>query len=134
MSQENVERARRGLEAFNAHDTEAFVEFWHPTCEFFTVTGSRMDGTPYRGHEGIRQYMAEVEEAWTGFRFDTDEVREGKDGAVVAVGYLRGKGRESGAAVEQRMGVVWRFEGGKLRHCRAYANPADALEAVGLRE
>ena len=134
MSQENVELARRGLEAFNAHDTETFVEVWAHNCEFFTVTGSRMDGTPYRGHEGLRQYMAEAEQAWIGLRFDVDEIREGKDDVVVAVGYLRGKGRESGAAVEQRMGVVWRFEGGKLRHCRAYPDPDEALEAVGLRE
>ena len=134
MSQENVEIARRGLQAFNAHDREAFVDFWDADCEFFTVTGSRVDGTPYRGHERIRQYMAEIEHAWTGLRFDTDAVREGRDDAVVAVGHLRGTGRESGATVEQRMGIVWRFEGGKLRHCRAYPDPAEALEAVGLRE
>ncbi|MEX2252699.1 MAG: nuclear transport factor 2 family protein [Thermoleophilaceae bacterium] len=135
MSQENVEIARRGVEVFNADDTARFVNFWDPDCEFFTITGSQMAGTPYRGHEGLRQYMVEKAEAWTELRFETEEMLEGKDAdAVVAIGHLRGEGRGSGVSVEQRIGITWKLRDGKIRHCRAYPDPNEALEAVGLRE
>ena len=34
MSQENVELVREAHRAFNAHDLDRLVEFWHPDCEF----------------------------------------------------------------------------------------------------
>ena len=58
MSQENVDVVRRGVEVFNRGETATFVDLWDPDCEFFTITGSQMDGTAYRGHEGLRQYRA----------------------------------------------------------------------------
>jgi ketosteroid isomerase-like protein len=134
MSKENVEVVRRGMEAFNADDDAGFVAEWDPECEFYTVTGSRMDATPYRGHKGIRRYREETAEAWMELRIDTEQVLEGGDDVVVVVGVLRGRGRGSGAAVEQRIGMVFELQAGKVRSCRSYPNPGHALEAVGLSE
>jgi ketosteroid isomerase-like protein len=135
MSQENVEVVRRGLDAHNAADATGFLELWAPDCEWFTVTGSQLDAAPYRGHDGIRQYMAETAATWTGLRFDPEQILEGRDDdVVVAVGCLRGEGRESGVPVEQRIGLVYRLRGRKVWHCRAYRDAAEALEAVELRE
>jgi ketosteroid isomerase-like protein len=135
MSRENVEAVRRGLHAHNANDTASFLDLWDPECEWFTVTGSQMDAAPYRGHEGIRRYLAERAETWTKLRFDAERILEGKDDdVVVAVGFLRGEGRGSGVPVEQRIGLVYELRGQKVLHCRAYRDPKDALEAVGLRE
>ena len=135
MTRENVEIVRRGVDAFNADDTAGFLEFWDPECEFFTITGSQMDATPYRGHEGIRRYREETAETWAELRLDIERILEGKDeDVVVAVGCLRGEGRGSGVLVEQRIGIVYELRGGKVRNCRAYPEPKDALEAVGLRE
>ena len=44
----------------------------------------------------------------------------------------RGTGRLSGAPVEQRIGRVYGLRGGKIRYCRAYRDPQDALVAAGL--
>jgi ketosteroid isomerase-like protein len=135
MSQENVEAVRCGLDAHNAGDTAGFLELWDPECEWFTVTGSRLEAAPYRGHEGIRRYLAERAETWTGFRFDAERILEGKDDdVVVAVGCLRGAGHGSAVPVEQRIGLVYRLRAGKVWYCRAYPDPEDALEAVGLSE
>ena len=135
MSQENLEIVQRGIAAFNADDTASFVDLWDPECEFFSVTGSQMDATPYRGREGIRRYRAETAETWTELRLDTHRILEGKeDDVVVAVGCLRGKGRGSGVLVEQRIGIVYELRGGKVRYCHAYPDPEEALEAAGLSE
>jgi ketosteroid isomerase-like protein len=135
MSQENVEIVRRGLDAFNAGDTERFVNHWDPECEFFSVTGSQMSAAPYRGHEGIRRYEEETAETWTELQLDAERIQQGKeDDVVVAVGRLRGAGRGSGILVEQRIGLVYELRGGRIRYCRAYPDPEDALEAAGLSE
>jgi ketosteroid isomerase-like protein len=135
MSRENVEIVQRGLDAFNADDATGFLDLWHPECEFFSVTGSQMDATPYRGHEGIRRYLGEAAETWAELGFETERILEGKDeDVVVTVGLLRGEGRASGVLVEQRVGMVYKLRGRKIRYCRAYREPREALEAVGLRE
>jgi ketosteroid isomerase-like protein len=135
MSQENVEAVRRGLEAHNAGDAAGFLELWDPECEWFTVTGSQLDAAPYRGHQGIRQYLTERAETWTELRFDPERILEGKDDeVVVAVGCLRGEGRQSTIPVEQRIGLVYKLRSRKVWFCRAYRDPKDALEAVGLSE
>jgi ketosteroid isomerase-like protein len=135
MSAENVEIVQRGIDAFNADDTAGFVDVWDPECEFFSVTGSQMNATPYRRHEGIRRYREEVAETWTELRLHAERVLEGKDDdVVVAVGRLKGEGRGSGVPVEQRIGIVYELRGRKIRYCRAYPDPQKALEAAGLRE
>jgi hypothetical protein len=65
--------------------------------------------------------------------FDTEEPLEGKDDdIVVVVGLLRGTVRLSGAPVEQRIGLVYELRDRKIRYCRAYRDPQDALAAAGL--
>jgi ketosteroid isomerase-like protein len=45
-----------------------------------------------------------------------------------------GTGKRSGAPVEHEIGVAYTLRNGKLLRLRSYANPAEALQAVGLRE
>ena len=133
MSRETLELVQREIDAFNADDTDRFVDFWDAECEFFSVTGSQMHATPYRGRDGIRRYREETAETWTELRLDTEQIVEGKDDdVVVVVGCLKGEGQGSGVQVEQRIGMVYKLRGRKIRHCRAYLDPKDALEAAGL--
>jgi ketosteroid isomerase-like protein len=133
MSRENMEVVRRKIETHNLEDTAGFLDQWDPECEWFTVTGSQMDAAPYRGLEGIRRYLAERAETWSELRFDIEQMLEGKDNdVVVLVGVLRGTGRLSGVSVEQRIGLVYELHGRKIRYCRAYRDPQDALSAAGL--
>jgi ketosteroid isomerase-like protein len=135
MSDENVELVRRWLEAFNADEVASFLDAWDAECEFFSITGSQLTATPYRGYEGMRRFQEERAETWTGLRFDAERISGGKDGnVVVTVGLLRGEGRESGVLVEQRIGMVFKLRGRKIRYCRAYPDPKEALEAVGLQQ
>ena len=135
MSQENVEAVRRGIAAHNAADAAGFLDLWDPECEWFTITGSELDATPYRGHAGIRQYLADRAQAWSDLQFDPERILEGTDDdVVVAVGCLRGEGRGSAVPVEQRVALVYAFRGPKVLYCRAYRDPETALEAAGLSE
>jgi ketosteroid isomerase-like protein len=133
MSRENIEVVLHALEAHNVEDTAGFVDRWDPDCEWFTVTGSQIDAAPYRGHDGIRRYLAERAESWSELRFDVEQTLAGShDNIVVVVGFLRGRGRSSGVLVEQRIGLVYELRGRRIRHCRAYRDPQNALAAAGL--
>jgi len=135
MSHENVEVVQRWVDALNAADVAGFLDVWDHECEFFSVTGSQMDGTPYRKHEGLRRYWKERMETWTELRFDVERILEGIGGdVVVAVGLLRGRGQASGVLIDQRLGVVFELRDRKIRICRSYSDPEDALKVVGLAE
>jgi ketosteroid isomerase-like protein len=133
MSQQNVEIVQRWVDALNAADVASFLDVWDHECEFFSVTGSQLDGTPYRGHEGLRRFWKERMETWTELRFEVERILEGINGdVVVAVGLLRGRGQASGVLIDQRLGVVFELRDRKIRFCRSYSDPEDALEAAGL--
>jgi ketosteroid isomerase-like protein len=53
---------------------------------------------------------------------------------VVARVRTTGRGAASGAAYDVEGAIVHRFKGGRIIEMREYAELAEALEAVGLRE
>ena len=72
---------------------------------------------------------------WTTLRFAPERIVPGRGHhVVVAVGCLKGKGRGSHVVVEQRIGILFELRDHKIRHCRSYPDPSDALEAAGLVE
>ena len=59
MSEENVELYRRGIEAFNNRDLEAFLALADPDV----VGVSRVlaiEGGSYRGHDGTREWWRDL--------------------------------------------------------------------------
>src|SRR2546430_934870 len=72
VSHENVEMHRRALEAFNAGDLEAFVALWDPEIEFHS-TFAAVGGARYHGHDGLRRWHRDLEDAWgDGIRVELD--------------------------------------------------------------
>ena len=53
---------------------------------------------------------------------------------VCVIANQRGRGRGSGAAVEQRYALLYEVRGDKITRFTAYSTPAEALEAAGLSE
>jgi hypothetical protein len=54
MSQENVERFKRGIEAYNRRDVEALLQELDPEVEWYPALEVLLGGeaTVYRGHDG----------------------------------------------------------------------------------
>ena len=59
MSQENVERHRRAIKAFNAHDVEAFIALSDPSVEAYSVFAA-VGGGVYHGHDGLRRFFSDA--------------------------------------------------------------------------
>jgi ketosteroid isomerase-like protein len=132
VSEENVEAVRAALEAFNRRDGDAFGALLADDAEIVPVRAV-LAGTVYRGPDAASHNCAAVDETWESLRWEVEEIRDGSRW-VLALGRIRGRGRGTGAAIDARAGWVAHFRDGLVTSFRTYADRADALEAVGLRE
>jgi Ketosteroid isomerase-related protein len=132
MSQENVEIARRAIEAFNRIDVDVFTALTTPDFEW-SPSMVAIEGEIFLGHEGIEKYFASLGNAWEDFHILRDEFRDHAD-VVVMLGELRGRGKNSGVTVDAPLGMVFDLRGGRISRIRGYLDHADALQAAGLSE
>lgn len=135
MSEENVEAIRRAADAYNRGDVDAVVQELDPEVEWHPLLQVLLGGeaTVYRGHEAVPEIYRDIDEAFTEARVELSEVRDFGE-RVVAIGHLRGRGRESGATTETAIAWVVDFKDGKAIRIREYLDPNDALKAAGLQE
>jgi uncharacterized protein len=132
MSRENVQNIRRGYEAISRMDAEALAALCEPDIEFRSRIGEAEDVT-YHGHDGVRNYIASLSEAFEWLRAEPLEIIDGGDRAVVC-NRMRARGSRSEVEVEVHFFHALRLRNGKAVWWDFYPSRAEALEAVGLRE
>jgi ketosteroid isomerase-like protein len=133
MSQENVEIARRSLDAFSRGNLDAVLETLAPAFEMHP-SGRFMDTQRvYRGRAGWIEFWGEFRAAWEDVAVSIERM-EAVDDRVLTLGKIGGKGRESGVAVEAEAAWVHTVNDGLIVRVQTFATWDAALEAVGLRE
>ena len=129
MSQENVELIKRGWEHFAATG-----EVLAPAELVWDVSQL---GWPeqqiYLGREGADQFNAEWADAWDDLEMEVEDYIDAGERVVIIVNQ-RGRSKGTGIPVEMRFAQVWTFKDGQGIRMQMYANPDEALEAVGLSE
>jgi ketosteroid isomerase-like protein len=135
MSQENVEAFKRGIEAGNRGDVETLLEELDPEVEWHNALLALLRGeqTVFRGHDGVREMMRDLYEAFHEMHIEISESRD-LGNRLVAIGRTRARGEASGADVETPIGFVTEFKNGKAISIRGYLDPKEALESVGLSQ
>jgi ketosteroid isomerase-like protein len=135
MSQENVETFRRAVEAYNRRDFAGFLEAFDPAVETHPLTLATFgrEAAAYHGHEGLRQFIRDVDETLIDMQVEPLEIRDLGE-RLVATGRIRGRGRVSGAETESPIGWIVEFKDGRIVGMRDYLDPREALEAAGLSE
>jgi ketosteroid isomerase-like protein len=131
MSQEIVENVRRGYEHFAA--TGDFLT--QTTAPDFVWDMSKFRGWPeqqtYEGVEGARVFLRDWLEAWDDWELEVEALHDAGDKVVVIL-RQRGQSKTSGLPVNMAFGQVWTIRDGKSARMEMYADPVEALEAVGL--
>jgi ketosteroid isomerase-like protein len=128
-----VEVVRDAFQTFGAEGIDAALAFYAPDCVWYP-TERWLEGSAYRGHDGMRRLQAAFSENFDGFRFEVRDIRDAQD-RVVALIDMTGRIRHSGTEVSQRLGfVVSGFHDGTFRDVRAFPSWDEALEAVGPTE
>jgi ketosteroid isomerase-like protein len=131
MSAENVEIVRGGYEHVMATG-ELLEGIGHPDFVWDMSTfGNWPEQQTYDGIEGARQFLADWTSAWEDWRLEVKELIDaGED--VVAIVHQSGRSKATGLEVNMDFAQVWTLQDGKQTRMRMYADPDEALRAVGL--
>ena len=139
MSQENVEIVRRSWEllfpdgASRGDFGAVFDEkLFAPTASVFPpveVVFSRR----YVGRAGFVEWQRSWAESFDELRISPEQIVDAGPDRVLVVDQTA-TGRGSGAAVEERFGIVYVLENAQVTSLHVYRDPADAFKAVGLEE
>jgi ketosteroid isomerase-like protein len=137
MSQENVELARRAFEAFERTHTEGardLYELLDPDVEWLPLMAI-LEGTTYRGREGVRQWIDDVKRDWAAFDARPEHFRDVGNERVLVLGAWRARGRKGDVLLDLTQ-AAWllQFRKGKLLRMQTFTERTKALEAVGLSE
>lgn len=136
MSQENVEVVRRAFEGAGTQSLAATAEtYWHRDVEY--VEDPRWPGaSTYKGREAVlrcfQSYM-EVLGREEDLQVTVERVVDAGDRQVPFI-RVRSRASTSGVPHDHLWGYVVEVREARIAYFQAFYEPAEALEAVGLRE
>jgi ketosteroid isomerase-like protein len=131
MSQENVERYYRVLDAWNRGDVDDLLGLMSDQVEVSTALAG-VEGS-YSGHDGVRRWWQDFHDIFPDWHAEALTLRALGD-ATVAQLRLTGHGGGSGAPVDQTMWHVVHWRSSKAVRISRHDSEPEALEAAGLRE
>ena len=120
MSEENVNLARCGYEAFNRGDREAWLAIIHPDAELFLPFFQQLErGGPAHGRTGAAELWESWHAAFADASFEPDTIRDLGDTTFVAL-RVRGRGASSDVPIEQQSWHVIEWQDGQVIRLRAF--------------
>ena len=133
MPEPNVELNRRLIDAYNTRDIEAFIALCDPSIEFHAAWAA-VAPTVYHGHDGMRSWHRDLEDAWgEEIRLEPEAMFDLGD-SLLAFYVVHARGRHSGAAVAMPGANVMRFRDGLLVYVKAYLQREEALRDLGVTQ
>jgi ketosteroid isomerase-like protein len=131
LSDENVQIVRRLMTALNVRDLESMLALMDNQVEFFAPQTplSVERKSPYRGHDGIRQYLEDLSGVWDTVQVIPREFRA-TDDHVVTIGEIAGE--RDGERLGGELAWAWKLRDGKIVWGRVYLKPEEALDDAGL--
>jgi ketosteroid isomerase-like protein len=129
MTDGNLPVLRRAIDAFNRRDAETLSELSAPDVVFESaLVGARV----YIGHEGLRTYFRDLDDAWGDWHTADDELIEVGSDRVLQLYRGVGTGRGSGVRIDRDLAVLWTIRDGRISHGKAFMDPAEARAIAGL--
>jgi 3-hydroxy-9,10-secoandrosta-1,3,5(10)-triene-9,17-dione monooxygenase reductase component len=123
-----VETIRRAHEALNSGDVERLVAVCDPSfC--LDMSDRVLNPAVYEGHEGIRQFVADVHEAWETFTWEPEQLVESGD-LVLALIRSTGRGRRSGVELDRQAAMIWTVPAERALSLRFFRDRAAAQRAA----
>jgi ketosteroid isomerase-like protein len=117
---EGSEFAARIYAAINARDRDAIRKLTSPDIVVMTTVEA------YRGPEALLGWLDEGDDAFDDFAVELLEIEE-LGGRVVVSMRQRGRGKASGAEVDDRLTHVWTLRDGRGICLQSFADHDDAL-------
>jgi ketosteroid isomerase-like protein len=115
-----ADAARRG---------ELAEELWDPNAEIVNAKGWAIEAT-YRGHDGLRQWWSDLEEAFTDFAMHVEEITPVDDERVLTVQRFVGHFRVTDIPFDGRWASVLTVRNGRIARAEGYLSKRRALKAL----
>jgi ketosteroid isomerase-like protein len=132
MSQENVEKARDFIEAYNRRDFDAAVKDFDPEVEW--VLPARQSSDSCRGPDEVKRFWEGIDETFDDLQLRPQEWVDAGDSVATRLRH-QGKGKGSGLEIDTELyHQVATFRDGRMVRIEYFAEWGEALEAAGVQE
>jgi ketosteroid isomerase-like protein len=113
----DLEVVRAIYDAFARRDLDSALAHVAPDCELHIEGTARETGRtePYRGHDGMRQYFADVGRVWDSLELHAEDFRA-VPGSVIVFGHVTAV--RAGEPLRRGVLWTWRVRGGRAVHLR----------------
>ncbi|MGH2878253.1 MAG: nuclear transport factor 2 family protein [Solirubrobacteraceae bacterium] len=116
--------------AFSSRRTDGVLSLLTDDVVFVPMTARvTQAGEPYRGHDGMRRYFADVQAQWTRLTLRPTQIKAAGN-AVVALGLVSGSGA-AGSFESAPTTWMFKFRGELVASIQIFSDAAHVLEALG---
>jgi ketosteroid isomerase-like protein len=132
MSEENVERARAFIAAYNRRDFDAAIEHFDPEIEWVLPARQRSDSG--RGPDAAIRFFEDIDEAMEELTLEPQEYIDAGDRVATRLRH-RGRGKGSGVEIDEELyHQVATFRDGRIVRMEYFGSWEEALAAAGVDE
>ncbi len=130
MSQENVDRTREYIDAYNRRDFDTALQHFDPNIQWVLPALQASDSA--QGPESVRRFWEGLDETMDELRLDPQEFVDCGDRVAVRLRYF-GRGKGSGVEIETEMyHQVTTFRSGTIVRMEYVTSWPEALEVAGV--
>jgi hypothetical protein len=128
-----VQLVRNLIDAYNARDAGAFCSHAAHDVDLRPPV-SLLHGRAYVGHDGVAQWLRDVEESFDRARIESNELRE-LGLRVLMLGSFLVRGRGSQVKVDSELAVICHFDRSDRLTCwEGYLSHTEGLRMAGASE
>lgn len=128
MSEENVDKARAFVSAYNRRDFDAAVAWFDPEVDWVLPARQRSDSC--RGPDEVKRFWEGLDETMLDLRLEPQEWVDAGDRVATRLRH-RGRGRESGVEIDAELyHQVVTFRDGTMVRIEYFGSWDEALEAA----
>jgi len=130
MSQENVDKVREFIDAYNRRDFDAATEWFDPEIDF--VLPAHQSADSGRGSDHVIRFFEGIDETFDELRLQPQEFVDGGHHVATRLRH-HAQGKGSGLVLDEELyHQVTTFRGGRMVRIEYFADWNAALEAAGL--
>jgi uncharacterized protein len=130
MDEERRRILDEGYAAINAGDVEGALRHLDPEIEVVT-SGAFLDrGAVYRGHDGVREFLGMLGDAFQELSYEVLELSEPGEDLVLALLRVTARGKGSGLEVAKEAAHLWTMRGVIAVRLEAFADHESARGAA----
>ena len=131
MSEENVEKTRKFIAAYNRRDFDTAVEDFDPEIDWVLPARQRSDSG--RGPEAAIRFFEQIDETMEELTLEPQEFIDAGDHVATRLRH-HGRGKTSGVEINEELyHQVATFRDGRIVRMEYFAGWDEALEAAGLK-